>query len=92
MSDAIHTEKDLEYAVFNAVVRNIGEFMPGIDPGQISIDGKLADYGCNSIDRMDIVWKTLDDLKLDIPVTEFGAVHDLRSLVQLLCGFMGGRS
>jgi len=65
---------------------------PGIDPAQVSIAGKLADYGCNSIDRMDIVWKTLDDLQLDIPVTEFSAVHDLRGLVALLCDFIGRRN
>ncbi|GAB2890627.1 hypothetical protein GCM10027093_27100 [Paraburkholderia jirisanensis] len=91
MTDALQIDKDLEDQVFATIVRNIGELMPGVDTAQISIAGKMADYGCNSIDRMDIVWKTLDDLQLDIPITQFSAVHDLRSLVRLLCSFMTAR-
>uniref|UniRef100_UPI003BEF38E5 hypothetical protein n=1 Tax=Burkholderia arboris TaxID=488730 RepID=UPI003BEF38E5 len=92
MRQTIPAGQDLEHAVLQVIAANIAEFMPGIDPARVSIAGKLADYGCNSIDRMDIVWKTLDDLQLDIPVTEFGAVHDLRGLVTLLCGFIGRRN
>ncbi|AWV05253.1 phosphopantetheine-binding protein [Burkholderia sp. JP2-270] len=92
MKHVIPAGQDLESTVLQVIAGNIADFMPGIDPAQVSIAGKLADYGCNSIDRMDIVWKTLDDLQLDIPVTEFSAVHDLSGLVALLCSFIGRRN
>lgn len=69
---------------FQALVFNVIDLLPGLEEHQISIDGKLADYGCNSIDRSDIVWKTLDDLALDIPVIEFSGISDIRSLTELI--------
>lgn len=90
MRDATSTDAVLEEKMFDQVAANIAEFMPGLEPAQISMDARMADYGCNSIDRMDIVWKTLDDLQLDIPIVEFAAVHDIRGLVGLLCRYAGG--
>lgn len=81
----------LEQTIFHRVAANIAGFIPGLQPEQISIEGRMADYGCNSIDRMDIIWQTLDDLKLEIPIVEFAPVQDLRGLVELLSRHAGGR-
>lgn len=80
----------LQERVLNTIANNVAELMPGIRAEQLSIDAKLADYGCNSIDRMDIVWKTLDDLDLRIPTVEFSGVSDIRGLVELFCRYIGG--
>jgi acyl carrier protein len=77
--------------VLKTIAGNVAQIMPDVDAGRVSLDGRLADYGCNSIDRADIVWKTLEDLELDIPVVEFAAVTDIRSLAELLCSHLGGR-
>jgi len=73
-----------EQQAFQTIACNVVDLIPGLKPEQISIDGKLSDYGCNSIDRSDIVWKTLDDLSLDIPIVEFAQVSDIRSLTELM--------
>lgn len=73
-----------EQQAFKTLADNVVELMPGLEKEQISLDGKLSDYGCNSIDRSDIVWKTLDDLSLDIPIVEFAQVRDIRSLTLLM--------
>jgi acyl carrier protein len=77
--------------VLKTIATSIAEIMPGVDAATVSIDGRLADYGCNSIDRADIVWKTLEDLGLDIPVVEFSGVADIRGLAQVLCRHLEAR-
>lgn len=89
MRDLKNTDAVQEEAIFTLVAANIAGFMPGLTPAQISMDGRMADYGCNSIDRMDIVWQTLDDLRLTIPVVEFAPVQDIRGLVALLVRYAG---
>lgn len=85
------TDAVLEETIFKMLATTIAQFMPGLTPSQISIDGRMADYGCNSIDRMDIVWHALDQLQLDIPIVEFAPVQDLRGLVGLLSRHAGPR-
>jgi len=77
--------------VLRTIAANVGEIMPDVDPSAVSIDARLSDYGCNSIDRADIVWKTLEDLQLDIPIVEFSGVADLRGLTELLCRYLEAR-
>lgn len=77
--------------VLKVLAANVAEVMPDVDPANISLDGKLVDHGCNSIDRADIVWKTLEDLELEVPVVEFSRVTGIRSLVELLCDHLEGR-
>jgi polyketide biosynthesis acyl carrier protein len=67
-----------------ALLRNLGAVMPDLDLREVSVACSLADLGCNSIDRMDIVAMTMEDLGIAIPVTEFKDVHDISSLMQLL--------
>ena len=71
-------------AIFETVKRNVLAVLPDVEPGQISIDGRLGDLGANSVDRADVVTLTMEDLGLTIPISEFQEVSDLRSLVELL--------
>ena len=81
----------LQERVLATLAANVADLMPGIDPGRITLDGRLADYGCNSIDRTDIVWKTLEDLELDLPIRELAGVEDIRGFVAVLCRFLEAR-
>jgi len=80
---------DIREITFNTIARNVAEILPNIEANDISITGKLIDYGCNSIDRADVVWKTLEDLNLDIPITEFSNVQDINGLTELFCFHLG---
>jgi len=74
--------------VLNTIAANVAATMPGVEAAAVSIDRTLSSYGCNSIDRADIVWRTLDDLQLDISVVEFSGVADIRGLAELLCRYL----
>ena len=70
--------------IFEVVRRRTVEVLPTSHRLRSSIDGRLVDLGANSLDRVDIVTLTMDELGVVVPVTEFGGVSDLRSLVTLL--------
>ncbi|MDB4988399.1 MAG: sle [Myxococcaceae bacterium] len=67
------------------IAKSVAEIMPDIEALDVSLDSTLSNYGCNSIDRADIVWKTLEDLQLDISPVEFTQVTDIRCFAELLC-------
>lgn len=73
-----------ETEIFDVVRRRTVEVLPDVQPSAVSIDGRLVDLGANSLDRVDIVTLTMDELGVVVPVEEFGGVNDLRSLVALL--------
>lgn len=67
-----------------ALMRNLRTVMPHLDMREVSPAHDLAALGCNSIDRMDVVTMTMEDLGVTIPVAEFRNVQDIGSLVELL--------
>lgn len=77
------SEKD----VFQTVKQVTLEVMPFLPPGQITIQGNLKDLGANSIDRMEVVTRTMEVLGLDVPLVEFGQVKDIRGLVDVFFRF-----
>lgn len=70
--------------VFAVVRRTTVEVLPDVTPEAVSINGNLTDLGANSIDRVDIVTMSMEQLGITVPPAEFERVHDLRSLVTLL--------
>jgi polyketide biosynthesis acyl carrier protein len=66
-----------------AVRRNLCTVIPDLDPAAVTPDRGLADLGCNSIDRADVVTMTMADLGIEVPVMEFAGVTDVGSLVAL---------
>jgi polyketide biosynthesis acyl carrier protein len=73
-----------DQAVFVRVRENLLEVVPDIDPSEVSMDTSLADLGCNSIDRAEVVTMTMADLGIEVPVMEFQGVGNIRGLVTLL--------
>jgi polyketide biosynthesis acyl carrier protein len=71
--------------IYAAVRRNLLEILPDLEPDQLADDRRsLAELGCNSVDRADVVITTMEDLGIEVPVTEFQHVEDVRGLVELL--------
>jgi polyketide biosynthesis acyl carrier protein len=70
--------------VFEVVRRATLEVLPDICAADVTIDGALTDLGANSIDRADIVTLALEELDITVPVREFQAARDIRSLVDVL--------
>jgi polyketide biosynthesis acyl carrier protein len=70
--------------VFQAVKKNIYEVLPYLVGKEIAIENSLKDLGANSIDRMEIVTLSMENLDVKIPPNEFGEVKDIEGLVNLL--------
>jgi polyketide biosynthesis acyl carrier protein len=70
--------------IFEIVKSNTLNVLPDLLPADITIDKNLTDLGANSVDRVEIVLYSLDDLHLKIPISELHGVRDIRALVDLL--------
>ena len=70
--------------IFEIVKSNTLNVLPDLLPTDITIDKNLTDLGANSVDRVEIVLYSLDDLHLKIPTSELHGVRDIRTLVDLL--------
>jgi polyketide biosynthesis acyl carrier protein len=71
------------------VVKNVTlEVLPFIPPDLVILEGNLKDLGANSIDRMEVVTRTMETLGLNVPLLEFGRVKDLRGLVDVFARFV----
>jgi polyketide biosynthesis acyl carrier protein len=70
--------------IFEIIKKQTLEVLIDVDPNAITIDTSLTELGANSVDRVEIVMYSMDELGLDVPRTEFGGVRDIQSLVELL--------
>ncbi|TMM37901.1 MAG: phosphopantetheine-binding protein [Actinobacteria bacterium] len=70
--------------VLAAIRRSVVEVLPEVDGQLVTEDRSLTDLGANSIDRVDVVTMTMDDLGVTVPVVEFREVHDIGTLARLL--------
>jgi len=70
--------------VFDIVKNNILEILPKIPPEMISIEKSLSDLGANSVDRMDVVIMSMEDLGVKIPLISFAGVANIEGLVDVL--------
>jgi polyketide biosynthesis acyl carrier protein len=73
-----------EDRVFDSVRRNVAAVVPELNPGSISIEDALADLGCTSVDRADIIALTMEELGITVPVREFEGIRNIRALVNVL--------
>lgn len=69
--------------IFEIILNNTEYFLSDIDKNSVTTQNSLKDLGANSIDRMDIVVKTMEDLKLTIPMVEFSNVKNIDQLIDL---------
>jgi polyketide biosynthesis acyl carrier protein len=74
--------------VFQVVKKVTLEVLPFLPPEKVTIEKSLKDLGANSIDRMEVVTRSLEMLELDIPLVEFGKVKNLRELVEVFEKFV----
>ena len=70
--------------VFDVVKRNLLAVLPDLEPSAVSMDKSLADLGCNSLDRAEVVTMAMEQLEILVPVEDFSKMHELRTLVDVL--------
>jgi polyketide biosynthesis acyl carrier protein len=70
--------------IFEILKKNIIEVIEDVSPDAISIKGRLKDLGANSVDRMEIVTLTMEELDICVPVQKFAGIKDIKGLVDIL--------
>lgn len=67
--------------LFRVISENILKVLPDVDAALITPERQLKELGANSIDRMEIVMGTMEDLGINVPVTELSQAKDIGSLL-----------
>lgn len=70
--------------IYDAIRRNSYEVLPDIEDNYISDDDNLQDLGANSIDRVEIINLTLEDLQLEIPRVGLAKTTNIKELVDAI--------
>ncbi|QUJ69458.1 acyl carrier protein (plasmid) [Photobacterium sp. GJ3] len=70
-------------AIFDVIINNIEEILPQIPREQIRLDGSLVELGANSIDRMEVVTFSMEDLGIKVPLQSLAKIDNLAGLVDL---------
>jgi len=65
------------------VVTHVSDILD-ITPNDISMDRSMSDYGANSIDRLEVVTACLEQLDLEVPLSQFAQVKNLAGLAEAL--------
>jgi len=71
-------------AVFDVVKNNILDILPKVQPDMVTIEKSLSDLGANSVDRMEVVTLSMEDLSVKIPLLSFAGVTNIEGLVDVL--------
>jgi len=69
--------------IFAVIKENTLRILPEARPEDVKIDGSLTDLGANSIDRVEIVMYSLQQLGLKIPTPELHGLKNLQAVVDL---------
>lgn len=76
-------------AVFAVITKHARDIVPGLEDHAFEWTDSLRALGANSIDRSDIVMSTLEELSLDIPLSETIKAENIGELAELLAGKLG---
>ena len=69
--------------IFEIVKKNALEILE-VQADAITMDKSLSDLGANSVDRMEIVTLSMEELGIKIPFMSFAAATNIGSLVDVL--------
>jgi polyketide biosynthesis acyl carrier protein len=69
--------------IFSVVQNNILHVLVKLTPADIQPQISMRDLGANSIDRADVVVKSMADLGLKIPLIELAGLGSIGELVDL---------
>ncbi|KAF6578102.1 MULTISPECIES: acyl carrier protein [Paenibacillus] len=70
--------------VFDIVKRCIREVLPELQDHTFEYSDRLVDLGADSVDRAEIVNKTMETLSLNIPRVELSGVKNIGELTDAL--------
>jgi polyketide biosynthesis acyl carrier protein len=79
-------------AIFDVIKTNIQSVLFDVDPQSITIDKSLTELGANSVDRVEVLMNSMEQLQLKIPRVELHGIENLRGLVEVFHRHLQERS
>lgn len=70
--------------ILKEIINNAYELIPELEGQEINPDDRLVDLGANSVDRAEIIDKTVESLDLDISRVELFAAKNIGELAEVL--------
>lgn len=70
--------------IFLVIKQNLIEVIPELANRSVTINDSLRDLGANSIDRAEILVKSMATLKLITPLVDFGQAKNIEELVIII--------
>jgi polyketide biosynthesis acyl carrier protein len=70
--------------IFEVVKANTLKVLPDVVADEVTIDKNLTDLGANSVDRVEVVIYSLEELRLKVPTSELQGLRNIGALVDLL--------
>jgi polyketide biosynthesis acyl carrier protein len=67
--------------IFEIIKNNILEIMDELPNEAIKNEISLKELGANSIDRVEIITMSMEDLRLKIPLVDFAGIKNIGGLV-----------
>jgi acyl carrier protein len=71
--------------VLAVVKRHLAAAVEEIDVDQLDTTRSMKEYGANSLDIVEVVSRTMRELKVKVPRTELSKITNIDGLVDLLC-------
>lgn len=68
--------------IMDLLKETITSIVPEIEAGMIAEDKSLKDLGANSVDRMEIITETMEELAITVPMVEFAKIKNIGELVE----------
>lgn len=69
--------------VFTTLKEILLEVVPELSEREVNITERLRDLGANSVDRAEILTKTMAALKIRMPLVELGSAENIEGLVDI---------
>lgn len=70
--------------VLHVVKKYIAENIEGADVAALDTTRSMKDYGINSLDMVDVVSRSMRDLKVKVPRTDLNKISTIDGLVDVL--------
>ena len=70
--------------IFVIIKRHLIEILPDLEADKIYPNQSMKDLGANSVDRVDVVIQTKEEMGLKFPLHELGAVENIQGLIDFL--------
>jgi acyl carrier protein len=70
--------------VVDVLKKHLAECMEGVDMATLDTTKSMKDYGVNSLDMVEVVSRSMRELKVKVPRAELNKIQNIDGLIDLL--------